>query len=51
MLTFFGDWSRAPLFERTYIAEYDALDNAEADLTGNSAYPFEIVTGDDCYLA
>ena len=50
MLAFFGDWSRAPLFERTYVAEYDALDNAEVDLTGNSAYPFEIVTGDDSYL-
>ena len=50
MLTFFGDWSRAPLFERTYVAEYDALDNADGDLTGNSAYPFEIVTGDDSYL-
>ena len=50
MLAFFGDWSRAPLFERTYAAEYDALDNTDDDLTGNSAYPFEIVTGDDCYL-
>ena len=50
MLAFFGDWSRAPLFERTYIAEYDALDNAEVDLTGNSVYPLEIVTGSGRYL-
>lgn len=49
MLAFFGDWSRAPLFETLYIAQLEALD-AEESLTGISNYPMEVITGTKSYL-
>ncbi len=50
LLAFFGDWSRAPLFDTTYIAQLDAASNEDGALTSNGPYPFEIVTGGESYL-
>lgn len=50
LLAFFGDWSRAPLFDTTYVAQLDAASNEDGTLTSNSPYPFEIVTGGESYL-
>lgn len=50
MLAFFGDWSRAPLFDTTYIAQLNAATNGNGDQISNSPYPFEIVTGGQSYL-
>lgn len=48
MLAFYGDWSMAPLFEQTSLAEFMAGSGSES--VGNCPYPFEIVTGDQSYL-
>ena len=50
ILAFFGDWSRAPLFDQMYIAQLESAANENETLTSNSPYPFEIVTGENSYL-
>lgn len=47
MLAFYGDWTQAPIFEATSMADIEAADD---DTLGNCPYPFQIITGSESYL-
>ena len=45
---FFGDWTKAPLFETTYLAQTEA--ELWDGVSGNCPATFEIITGEESYL-
>lgn len=47
VLAFYGDWTQAPLFETTSMADIETSDD---DTLGNCPYPFQVVTGDESFL-